>query len=929
MLDARHTERGGSTARLFVWLVVILLLNSGYLLAAGDPSLVYVTNVLAHLLLGFALILAWIGTGVMMLRKAGRTPLTVIALVLMVLASGTGLALIAFGNHYAQRPVLWTHIASSFGAVLMTLLWFRQYRLFQHPVAFRLVLAVLALAVLLPATRPFWPQNPAHRITNPDLPAASVAGEAMGGAEGPFFPSAAATASGDLIPADYFLDSQTCGRAGCHPDLVAQWEASAHRFSSFNNQWYRKSIEYMQEVVGEQSPKWCAGCHDHALLFAGLMDQPVADFIKTPEAHAGLACVSCHSIVEVKNTMGNGGFVLEYPALHEMAQSSNPLLQKLHDFVVHVDPEPHRRAFLKPFHRAQPAEFCSSCHKVSLDEPVNHYRWVRGFNTYDNWQASGISGQGARSFYAPPEPQTCLTCHMPYVDSEEAGSKNGFIRSHRFPAANTALPIANQDSIQLNQTIDFLRNGALRVDIFAVSEPVARVEAADSSRRQHAALEAASTFAVGEEQGQQVGQGSLTRKALNVIAPLEDGDAVLKPGTSVRLDVVVRTLRVGHFFPTGTVDAQEAWLELKAVDSEGTVLLWSGWTDSTGTVDPSAHFYRNRLVDAHANLINKRNAWASRAVVYVNLIPPGAADIAHYRLQVPADVGDQVTITARLHYRKFDDFYNRFAYAGVRADSAAFAPGYDDGTWTFTGDLSTVSGTLKEIPTLPIVTMAMDSVTLAVTEQHSAYGARGDPMRWNDYGIGLLLEGDLKSAVQAFRRVTELDAGYADGWVNLARAYLQEGDLESTERALHEAEQVQPGFHKTSYFQGLLYKARGDYAEALEALEAVADRFPNDRVVIGDIGRVHYLNADPEAALPYFHRVLAIDPEDLAAHYNLMLIYRALGNLTKANAHQQRYLRFKEDETAQALARQYRQQHPHDNNEALPIHEHTGLPPER
>ena len=60
------------------------------------------------------------------------------------------------------------------------------------------------------------------------------------------------------------------------------------------------------------------------------------------------------------------------------------------------------------------AEFCSACHKVHLDVPVNKYRWFRGFDDYDNWQASGVSGQGARSFYYPPKPQGCADCHMPY-----------------------------------------------------------------------------------------------------------------------------------------------------------------------------------------------------------------------------------------------------------------------------------------------------------------------------------------------------------------------------------------------------------------------------------------------------------------------------------------------------------------------------------
>ena len=43
-----------------------------------------------------------------------------------------------------------------------------------------------------------------------------------------------------------------------------------------------------------------------------------------------------------------------------------------------------------------------------------------------------------------------------------------------------------------------------------------------------------------------------------------------------------------------------------------------------------------------------------------------------------------------------------------------------------------------------------------------------DRERWNDWGIGLLLQGDLKGAEYAFRRVTEAEPDYADGWLNVA-----------------------------------------------------------------------------------------------------------------------------------------------------------------
>ncbi len=159
----------------------------------------------------------------------------------------------------------------------------------------------------------------------------------------------------------------------------------------------------MQDVDGVKPSKWCAGCHDPALLYSGMMDTPIKQIVNRPEAQAGMGCMMCHSIVSVKSTMGQGDFMLEYPELHELAATKNPVLRWVHDFSIKLNPEPHRRVFLKPFMQKQTPEFCSSCHKVHLDVPVNNYRWFRGFNEYDNWQASGVSGMGARSFYYPPK----------------------------------------------------------------------------------------------------------------------------------------------------------------------------------------------------------------------------------------------------------------------------------------------------------------------------------------------------------------------------------------------------------------------------------------------------------------------------------------------------------------------------------------------
>jgi len=277
-----------------------------------------------------------------------------------------------------------------------------------------------------------------NRITNPSMPPQSQDDEGQG-VNGDFFPSSVRTNTGHRLESDFFMKSDACER--CHSDIFKQWNSSAHHFSSFNNQWYRKSIEYMQDVIGVKPSRWCAGCHDPALLFSGKFDTPVREIINTPEAQAGLGCVMCHSVSKVHSSMGQADYTLEYPTLAKLAANENRLARALHDFLVYVNPEPHRRTFMKPFVREDNGEFCSGCHKVHLDTHVNNYRWIRGFNDYDNWQASGVSGLGARSFYYPPKSMRCVDCHMPVVDSKDMGNVGGKIHSHRFPGANTAIRV--------------------------------------------------------------------------------------------------------------------------------------------------------------------------------------------------------------------------------------------------------------------------------------------------------------------------------------------------------------------------------------------------------------------------------------------------------------------------------------------------------
>ncbi len=917
--------KGSLLPRVFFGLITFLTVSAAYLYAFPQPNVFYAVVVLLHALLGATTAVLLVVFLFSLLRDGNL--ISRLGWVLFTAGAVLGVILIKTGTPRAEWNLFYLHILLSLAGVGIIFAEWAGKRGWLTPSIIRSVICLLVLAGLGAAARYLresrW-QNHA-RFENPSMPPATMNGEGDG-PDGPFFPSSAQVYGRRKIPSKFFMESDSCKR--CHEDIYNQWSSSAHHFSSFNNQWYRKSIEYMQDTIGTKPSKWCGGCHDPAVLYSGLMDTPIRQIVHRPEAQAGLGCMMCHSIADVKSSMGQGDFYLEYPKLHELAATRNPVARMLHDFLVKLNPEPHRRVFLKPFMREQTAEFCSSCHKVHLDVPVNHYRWIRGFNEYDNWQASGVSGQGARSFYYPAKPSQCADCHMPLARSNDQGNVGGFVHSHRFPAANTALPTASHDAEQLKITEDFLKGGILSVDIFALSPAQAQSKPGIANQS-----DLSTTFAVGEEAETKT-TPSDDYELASITAPLNRVRPTVRREDTVRVDVVVRTKKIGHFFPGGTVDAYDTWLELKGTDDRGQTIFWSGSVNDNGKgpVEKGAHFYRSLQVDAHGNQINKRNAWATRAVVYVHLIPPGAADTVHFRVHIPESSGDQIRLHARLCYRKFAWWNTQFSFAGVLDPSQPngdVTSDYDDRKFVFAGSLKGVSAKEEKIPNVPIVALAEDEVTLSVAPHASPAAApktvlqADDWQRWNDYGIGLLLQGNLKSAQAAFVKVTEIDPKNPDGWVNIGRTAVQEGEMDRARTVLAKALALSPDLARAHFFYAKVLRSDGRYDEAADHLRKVLAQYPRDRVALNDLGRILFLERKYAEAVTVLQSVLTVDPEDLQSHYNLMLCYKGLGDEKQAREHEVRYLRFKADEASQAITGPYRQLNPEDNNERQAIHEHV------
>ena len=325
----------------------------------------------------------------------------------------------------------------------------------------------------------------------------------------------------------------------------------------------------------------------------------------------------------------------------------------------------------------------------------------------------------------------------------------------------------------------------------------------------------------------------------------------------MRVDVVVRTRKIGHFFPGGTVDAFDIWLELTGKDADGQAGLLERTVedDGKGPVEPGAHFYRSYQLDGEGNPINKRNAWQTRSVLYVRLIPPGAADVAHFRVQIPEGrARARSRFTAKLNYRKFSHYYTSSPMPASRnrARTELVSIAHDSREYSFdpANIPDNVSGRIKDrIPDLPIITLAEATCKARIwrfeTEpQWQPVVRKEDRERWNDWGIGLLLQGDLKGAEYAFTQVTEAEPGYADGWLNVARALIQEGETERPSRSSRRRWRSILQLGRIHFFQAMIQKADGDYDGALQSLRTCESKYPRDRVALNQIGRILFLKRE-------------------------------------------------------------------------------------
>lgn len=494
-------------------------------------------------------------------------------------------------------------------------------------VAWGLLAAACHEDVPAPVARPAPTQPAAARAQSPSA-AAPAASEQLLSArlprdDGPYYPSQARTQGADSVDPAALADVRQCG--GCHREAVKQWASSAHAHASFDNPWYRASVESLREEVGFRASRHCGGCHDPVLLFAGAMDRPIdpADRL----VNSGVSCLVCHS-VRAPTSDGNASYTLTTEPVPIPVEGDAQSLTR------------HReRLAANALHT--PA-LCASCHRGFLGRHTGIGHHLSGMDEPGVWRGSAYANTRSQT-PEPVEAQTCAGCHMrpEQVRFEEAAAKDGRVKSHRFAGAHTPFAAQLQDARQLAALEQQLK------DSIALDVPV--------------------VFRDGEPM-------------------LSSELRELQPGVELALDVSLRNTSVGHAFPGGVKDMQDTWLELSVKDARGREIARAGQAHAQRE-DATAYVLRALQVDEHGRPETQHVVTRFGTVAYDHTLPPLGARVVRYRFRLPPGSRGPLQVVARVRHRRHRLEAREFACASTRsaAGRAFIAQAKKRGEPTFDG----------------------------------------------------------------------------------------------------------------------------------------------------------------------------------------------------------------------------------------------------
>jgi Flp pilus assembly protein TadD len=380
-----------------------------------------------------------------------------------------------------------------------------------------------------------------------------------------------------------------------------------------------------------------------------------------------------------------------------------------------------------------------------------------------------------------------------------------------------------------------------------------------------------------------------------LIAPLGSIPFNLEPAQSVEAYVVIQNKNIGHSLIPEVRDLYEAWVQFTVKDASGATIYQSGYLKKDGTLEPGAHSFTNRPVDLTGNFVDNHKVWTIHSMAYDNTIQAGRSALVRYQFRLPKAIRGPITITAAVNYRHLRQSY-----------------------------LNNVLG--PDHPAYPVIELVSRTRTLklgANRAEPALPSDNADWMRWNNLGIAYLDQQQYDDSLQAFEQVVRLRPDYKDGYINTGVTFIEWEKYAEARAPLEKALALKPEDARALYYLALVERRQRHSEAEIADLQEVIAQYPNSRDARRELGISYYQQHRAAEAMEQFKALQQIDPDDVAAHYNLAILYRRMGDKQQAAKEAALYATKRIDPAAPTYSLDYLRKHPEISNESVPWHKHS------
>jgi tetratricopeptide (TPR) repeat protein len=161
--------------------------------------------------------------------------------------------------------------------------------------------------------------------------------------------------------------------------------------------------------------------------------------------------------------------------------------------------------------------------------------------------------------------------------------------------------------------------------------------------------------------------------------------------------------------------------------------------------------------------------------------------------------------------------------------------------------------------------------------------------------------------------------------VNLGLTYIEWEKYSDARKPLERALSLHPDDARALYYLALVERRERHSEAEVADLQKVVAQFPQSRDARRELGISYYQQHRSEEAMEQFKALQAIDPDDLAAHYNLAVLYRRMGMKKQAAEESALYSIKRIDPGAPTYSLEYLRKHPEISTESVPWHVHTEM----